>query len=49
MSESDLYRKQRVAIENVAKTIVNMERVVLEENGSELDESFPEAEPSTVT
>ncbi len=27
MSESDLYRKQRVAIENVAKTISEMERV----------------------
>lgn len=26
MSESDLYRKQRVAIENVARTIQNMER-----------------------
>ncbi len=27
MSESDLYRKQRIAIENVAKTISEMERV----------------------
>ncbi|MCB0037442.1 MAG: hypothetical protein KDE51_25600, partial [Anaerolineales bacterium] len=26
MSESDLYRKQRVAIENVARTILDMER-----------------------
>jgi hypothetical protein len=26
MSESDLYRKQRVAIENVARTISTMER-----------------------
>jgi len=25
MSESDLYRKQRVAIENVARTIASME------------------------
>ncbi|WP_374688245.1 hypothetical protein [Promineifilum sp.] len=31
MSESDLYRKQRVAIENVARTIANMERVALEQ------------------
>lgn len=29
MSESDLYRKQRVAIENVARTVANMERAVL--------------------
>jgi len=28
MSESDLYRKQRVAIENVARTIANMERSI---------------------
>lgn len=26
MSESDLYRKQRVAIENVARAVSNMER-----------------------
>ncbi len=26
MSESDLYRKQRVAIEEVAKTLVDMEQ-----------------------
>lgn len=31
MSESDLYRKQRVAIENVARTIANMERVAIDE------------------
>jgi hypothetical protein len=29
MSESDLYRKQRVAIENVARTILNMEEAEL--------------------
>ncbi|MEW5988071.1 MAG: hypothetical protein AB1791_15670, partial [Chloroflexota bacterium] len=29
MSESDLYRKQRVAIENVARTIANMERAAV--------------------
>jgi hypothetical protein len=32
MSESDLYRKQRIAIENVARTIANMERVALEQH-----------------
>ena len=31
MSESDLYRKQRVAIENVAHTIANMEEAVAED------------------
>jgi hypothetical protein len=28
MSESDLYRKQRVAIENVARTVYSMEEEV---------------------
>lgn len=36
MSESDLYRKQRVAIENVARTIATMERATMDEN----EESF---------
>ena len=31
MSESDLYRKQRVAIENVAQTVASMELAALEE------------------
>lgn len=31
MSESDLYRKQRVAIENVARAVSNMERAAVEE------------------
>lgn len=39
MSESDLYRKQRVAIENVARTMATLERAVQEDrqemNGSE--------------
>jgi hypothetical protein len=35
MSESDLYRKQRVAIENVARTIAGMERAALEEESAE--------------
>ena len=37
MSESDLYRKQRVAIENVARTIATLEQAVREE-----DENNPE-------
>ncbi len=40
MSESDLYRKQRVAIENVAQTVVLMEKAALE---SELEEPLPAA------
>lgn len=32
MSESDLYRKQRVAIENVARTIAMMERATLDDH-----------------
>jgi hypothetical protein len=35
MSESDLYRKQRVAIENVARTVAGMERAALEEESAE--------------
>lgn len=35
MSESDLYRKQRVAIENVARTIAGMERAILEVESAE--------------
>jgi len=37
MSESDLYRKQRVAIENVARTIAGMERAALEEDEKDLE------------
>ena len=33
MSESDLYRKQRVAIENVARTIGAMELQAQDHNG----------------
>lgn len=36
MSEADLYRKQRVAIEEVAKAIIDMERQVMIETGGEL-------------
>ena len=32
MSESDLYRKQRIAIENVAQTVATMELAALQEN-----------------
>jgi len=35
MSESDLYRKQRVAIENVAQTMLLMEKAVLESEHNE--------------
>ena len=41
MSESDLYRKQRVAIENVARTIANMERATHDESEEFFD--FPVA------
>ena len=37
MSESDLYRKQRVAIENVARTIAGMERAALEEDEKDIE------------
>jgi hypothetical protein len=40
MSESDLYRKQRVAIENVASAISEMETAVIIE-----DETHTESEP----
>lgn len=48
MSESDLYRKQRVALENVARTIGNMERQAKEAQRpavSHLTEAVAEAEP----
>ena len=36
MSESDLYRKQRVAIENVAKAVSEMETaIIVAENGEQ--------------
>jgi hypothetical protein len=35
MSEADLYRKQRVAIEAVAQAITNMERDATYENNDE--------------
>jgi len=40
MSESDLYRKQRVAIENVAQTVSNMEKALVENDAeNEADEA----------
>jgi hypothetical protein len=33
MSEADLYRKQKVAIDSVAQTIVEMEREALQDGG----------------
>lgn len=45
MSESDLYRKQRVAIENVAKTIYMMEYDARSKTEDQLPES-PTSEPS---
>ncbi len=38
MSESDLYRKQRIAIENVAQTIATLELAALQEVASASDE-----------
>ena len=40
MSEADLYRKQRIAIEEVARGVTQMEReVVASELGGEVDDS----------
>jgi hypothetical protein len=47
MSESDLYRKQRVAIENVARTIVAMEQQAQNHNGEPLPR--PESQTQTET
>ena len=44
MSESDLYRKQRVAIENVARTVATMEEEAQDKN----EDSSPYAEPEPV-
>lgn len=40
MSESDLYRKQRVAIENVAETVASMEKAVVEESEPNDNDTF---------
>jgi GAF domain-containing protein len=48
MSESDLYRKQRVAVENVARTIAGMERAALNEDEELLEPSIV-AEPNHIS
>ena len=45
MSESDLYRKQRVAIENVARTVANMERAILGDDEQHLDDVTTDHQP----
>lgn len=42
MSESDLYRKQRVAVENVARTIASMERTAIVESEEPVEELIVE-------
>ncbi len=46
MSESDLYRKQRVAIENVASTIADLEKEAIKANGTSSAETETPASPS---
>lgn len=48
MSESDLYRKQRVAIENVARTIATMERATVDESEGSV-EQFAAADSSIIS
>ena len=45
MSESDLYRKQRVAIENVARTIANMERSLTGDDEQHLESFASDPQP----
>lgn len=45
MSESDLYRKQRVAIENVARTVASMERAAREKTEEPADSDSPITAP----
>lgn len=47
MSESDLYRKQRVAVENVARTIAMMERTVMIESEETIEENSTD-EPAPI-
>ncbi|HRQ36398.1 MAG TPA: hypothetical protein PLD25_00600 [Chloroflexota bacterium] len=46
MSESDLYRKQRVAIENVASTISELEKAALSEPVAPPEELLSEPDPA---
>ncbi len=48
MSESDLYRKQRIAIENVARTMATMERATLDEHEAPLEPSPIVADDSLI-
>ena len=47
MSESDLYRKQRVAIENVARTIASMEEEAQQTIGDPQQTMVDEQQPVT--
>jgi len=47
MSESDLYRKQRIAIENVAQTVATMEMVALQDANANQDTAPDAAESAT--
>jgi len=48
MSESDLYRKQRVAIENVARSIASMERAATLDGSEAIFEPTVTADPHVV-
>ena len=45
ISESDLYRKQRVAVAEVAKTLAEMEAEVADEEGEDGSKDRPEIGP----
>ncbi|MCA9875357.1 MAG: hypothetical protein KC441_16915 [Anaerolineales bacterium] len=47
MSESDLYRKQRIAIENVAQTVATMEMAALQENPADQPDVPAGEKPAT--
>ena len=49
MSESDLYRKQRVAIENVTRTISSMESAAVTGEESHHASSYPGPQPSRLS
>ncbi|NLE53036.1 MAG: hypothetical protein GX613_16685 [Chloroflexi bacterium] len=49
MSESDLYRKQRIAIEEVARQIADMERDLLAESANGATPSTPERRPDSAS
>ena len=43
MSESDLYRKQRTAVAEVARTLAEMEAVAAREEGQPVEPAAPRA------